>query len=80
MASMTVTIPDNQAARIVDAFAFQASATPTTLEEGMAIVQQAVFRYLRDQTLLYEAQQAREAVLTNPDDPLVDAVVTQGEG
>lgn len=78
MASLTVNVPDDQASRIIAAFAAQAFVTPTTQSEGVEVVRRAVFAYLRDQTLLYEAQLAREAVLTNGEDPLVNATVDHG--
>jgi len=77
MASVTVEVPDQQAMRIVTAIAAERGIEVTSMEQGVALVQDAVFGWLRDRTLLYEAQQAREAVLTNADDPLVSAVVTQ---
>lgn len=80
MATVCVTVGDAEAVRIAEAIAASQGRAFSTPEEGVAMVRAAVFGWLRDQTLLYEAQRAREAVLTNLDDPLVGAVTTQGEG
>ena len=78
MATVCVTVPDDQAIRIVQAFAAKDQLTFATMEEGVAVVQRAVFRYMADTTREYEARLAANAILTNPDDPLVNAMVTQG--
>lgn len=75
MATVCVTVGDTEAERIAAAIAAKEGRAFATLEEGVELVQTAVFAWLRDVTLLYEAQQAREAVLTNKNDPLVNAVV-----
>lgn len=74
MASVTVTVPDDQAERIVNAFCAAQNIAPRDLEHGVSVVRDAVFSYLRDRTLLYEAELARSRVLTDADDPLVNAV------
>lgn len=78
MATVCVTVPDDQATRIVQAFAAKDQLTFATMEEGVAIVQQAVFRYMADTTREYEARLAANAILTNPNDPLASAITTQG--
>lgn len=73
MATVCVTVPDDQAARIVAAVAARSGQQYATMADGIAIVQQHVFRELSESTLAYEAQQAAQAVMTDRDDPLVTA-------
>lgn len=80
MATVCVTVPDDQAARIAAAVCGRDRYVPTSAQDGIEYVQAQVFVWLRGITLEYEAQRAQQAVLTNPDDPLVGAVITQGEG
>lgn len=82
MATLCVDIPDEQAARIAVAIVAGEGSNPASmsLPEMIPVVQEVVFRFLRRETLAYEAERARQAVLTDERDPLVDAVVTQGEG
>lgn len=78
MAQFIFDIPDEQAARIADAvcnrFGGPGESTPTEFTKTI------VFRWLRDITLQYEAEMAataaREAVLDNTNDPLVNANLT----
>ena len=82
MATLCVDIPDDQATRIAVAVTAGEGLRPVEmgLPEMIEVVQRVVFRFLRNETLAYEAELARVAVLTDERDPLVDAVVTQGEG
>jgi hypothetical protein len=77
MATVTVTIPDEQAARIASAICGQNGYQPTSTADAVEFVKETVFRWLTQATINYEAQQASTAVLTNPDDPLVNAQMTQ---
>jgi len=77
MASVTVEVPDDQAARIIAAFAAERGVEVADLSDGVELVKTAVFAFLRDRTLLHEARISYEAVLTNGDDPLVNATVSQ---
>lgn len=78
MATVCVNIPDDQAARIAVAIVSGEGNDPASmsLPEMIPVVQDVVFRFLRRETLAYEAEQARQAVLTDKHDPLVDALVT----
>jgi len=78
MASVTVTISDDQAARITAAVCGRDSYVPATTEDAIAYVQEKVFEWLRAVTLEHEARQASQAVYENQNDPLVSAIVTQG--
>jgi hypothetical protein len=80
MATVCVTVPDEQAGRIVTAVAAKQGCEFGTMEEGIGIVQEFVFAQLSTITVQYEAQAAADAIRTNTNDPLVSAVVTQGEG
>ena len=80
MATLCVTVPDESAARIVAAVAAGERAQIADMSDGVDLVRRVVFRWLTNATLEYEAQLAAQSVRTNPDDPLVSAVITQGEG
>lgn len=71
MATVSVTVPDDQAQRIATAICAQHNYQPTSPEDAIDFVKQVVFGWLREATINYEAQQASHAVLTNPDDPLL---------
>jgi hypothetical protein len=80
MAELTVTIPDADARRIATAVCAITQHVPVSDQDAIDHVRSVVFGWLRDATINWEADQAALAIRTNIDDPLVSAVVTQGEG
>lgn len=72
--SVTVELPVEAAMRIAAAVCARRGYGPTSPEDAVAFVKTTVFELLRQETLEYEAaiaaQQARDAVYANPDDPL----------
>lgn len=77
MATVCVTVPETEAARIAAAVAYRDGIEITTPQEGVDAVQRHVMRYLGQLTIQHEAQQAAQAVLNNVNDPLVASAITQ---
>ena len=75
--AVTVAVPRDQAQRIMAAVCALEGAVPQSETEAIDIVTAMVFRVLRDVTINYEAEQAAAAVRDNPDDPLVNATMSQ---
>lgn len=76
---MTVSLPASEAERIATAYCSRYGYGPIDFEDAMRFVKDHIFDQLRIITLQYEAdiaaQAARDAVYTNPDDPLASAQV-----
>jgi hypothetical protein len=76
MAQFTFEVPDDAAARISNAVCSRFGYDPDSNQTPVEFTASVVFRWLRDVTLLHEADQAadaaRSAVLDNPDDPLLN--------
>lgn len=74
--SVTVELPAVAAMRIATAVCARRGYGPTSPEDAVEFVKRTIFDQLRGETLEYEAgiaaQQARDAVYANPDDPLAN--------
>lgn len=72
--SVTVELPTSAAMRIATAVCARRGYGPTDADDAIRFVKETIFEQLRQETLEYEAniaaQQARDAVYANPDDPL----------
>lgn len=79
MATVTITVPDEAASRIATAMCETYDYDETSGQSPIEFTQAVVFRWLTQTTLDYEARiaadVARDAVLTNQSDPLVNAVM-----
>lgn len=76
MATMTFVIPDESAARIAAAVCAASGHTPTSPQDAMQFTKDYVFNQLRQIVLEQEAEAAANAVMNNPSDPLVNAVLS----
>ena len=76
--SVTVELPTEAAMRIATAVCARRGYGPASPEDAIEFVKQTIFDQLRQETLEYEAsiaaQQARDAVYANPNDPLTYVV------
>lgn len=79
MATFTFTIPDNEAARIAQAVCQSQGHGPSSPEDAVEFTKEYVFRHLAriviEQEAALAAQAARDAVWSNPDDPLAMALL-----
>lgn len=76
--SLTVSVPEADAVRITSAFCAKMGVQPATPEAAVLVVKEAVFHWLASETINYEAQQAARSVLSNANDPLAQALLTEG--
>lgn len=81
--SVTVELPTSAAMRIATAVCARRGYGPTDANDAIRFVKETIFEQLRQETLEHEAsiaaQQARDAVYVNPDDPLAYAVQPEPE-
>jgi hypothetical protein len=75
--TLTVTVPAADAQRIMTAVCASRGYQPASQAEAIDFVKQQVFKWLAEQTIGYESQQAAQAVFTNASDPLANALAQQ---
>lgn len=75
MATVTVTIPDESAQRVATAICAIYGHEPTSPQDATDFVTDVVFKWLRDATIEWEAQQVAASMRENPDDPLISATL-----
>lgn len=82
MFQFTVELPEAEAQRIATAICVTHGYSPELGIDPVEFTRRVVMRWLIEQTLSCEsnvaATQARAAVLENPDDPLAQALLTEG--
>lgn len=82
MATVTITVPDEAALRIANAICQTYGYDESSGQSPIDFTQSVVFRWLTQTTLDYEAKVAsdvaRDLILSNQDDPLVNAVMEFG--
>lgn len=75
MATVTITIPDEAAARVAAAVCGSHGYVPSSSQDATEYVKSVVFRWLRDTTIEWEATQAANAMRENANDPLIAATL-----